>query len=359
MATSKHAVADRTAADPPHREDRYNFRVVGHGVDSIKFAFREMDYESVITTFSASHAVDFQTGEILEIERRGKNFFLRDLDSGAQFVLTFSPSGNCLLSLEARLSALISGSVTDRSLCDPSRVLEGANQAVSLAERLGIITEAPGALTVARIDLTADLEFEDPADGQRFLAGLNTLELPHCKRRATASAGNSLETVDWFRTGGIFARTYDKAAESRQKGRSHKETLSSIVRVERQIREPKKRQLNADQVDAQLLASMYASTFRPWTIDGLTVLPVNAIATSIISRVDQGSGSISLARAERLIGTAHVLTEVGSHVYDKRTLSSRRNEFRKLGISLDPTATSTLNIGEILTELIAAWERGR
>jgi hypothetical protein len=76
--------------------------------------------------------------------------------------------------------------------------------------------------------------------------------------------------------------------------------MSSTIRVERQIREPKKRQLNADQVDAQLLASMYASTFRPWTIDGLTVLPVNAIATLIISKVDQGSGSISLALSANL-----------------------------------------------------------
>lgn len=343
---------------PPHRQHRCTFRVSGHGVDSITYALRDVDDDAIELAFAQPACLDAATGEILPIAAKGCNRFLVEPATGLRLIFRTTPSGHRLLSTEGRLAPLLSGSVDDRTLADPSRIAYGATRACAIARRLGVPIEASAMVTVSRVDLAADAAFDDPSDGRRFLAALDTLELPHYKRHAISGRGNLRETVFWEGKKGIFARGYDKALEAAQKRPAFTEPRGSIVRVERQVREPKKRQrLAADLAPAEL-ANLFGKTFRPWCLDRLVVASPSHVAAEIIGRIgtDVGGRVLTLSRAERLVGTATVMAAVGPHPYDDRTIARRRSDLRAVGVAVDPDAATPLDIADVLRALIAAWD---
>jgi len=338
------------------------YRVAGHGIDTVSFAWRDFDARRALRRVSVP-APDPDTGEMLNPKRKGGASWLTDPLSGARVGVTRSPTGALLLWCEARLAALCAGDANNHSLARPSQLPVGAATAEALASRLGFGTVTGGTL-VRRLDLATDLAFARAVDGSAFLRAVSFLDCPGYKRVPTHAKGSSeVEGVEWRTPSSyrIVQRCYDKGRES---GTAHP---GRLLRLERQWWVPSRERADvASLTSAENLRRLFAGPLRAWVESAAEVVAVGPYdaCTLLRERVGKPLGKnrdgrlLTLRVAERLAGTIGVLSVSGDAWYDnRRTAQRRRAELRGVGVEFvsELPAGRRVHVGSVLAAACDVW----
>ncbi len=239
--------------------------------------------------------------------------------------------------VEGRLVALLAGSDKAHGLAGPADLVPGAAKAREVFAGLGLDLAAP-VEGVRRADLAGDLSFADGADGLAFLRALASLDVPRLKRDVWA-VGPRVETV-YYKTpkaGEVRMRAYDKGVESGTAAPGER------VRFEMQRRYRKALQMTPRNLAEMDWATSYRERLGPWerSADGFAVVALRGAQEAVLNAVREGAtmrdgSALTMRRAERMIGSLVILSELGPEWYENDDTARRRaREFQDLGVALD------------------------
>jgi hypothetical protein len=242
---------------------------------------------------------------------------------------------------EGRLAALVNGS-DDHSLL-PITALPDA--AAAARERLGFPVEARAA-AVGRLDVAAELRFEDGRDGLAFLHALAQADVPWAKVGTEGKKRERVETVNFRSVRGrtILMRAYDKGVES------DLTSPGELIRLERQRRYRKCSEI--DVADAAELD--VADLFVGRELESLARVTAEVVCDlwGAVDRLNElvQSGTIKASRADGLAG---FLVRRGEG-HRQSTWYSRWAALRELGILIDPLAreSSAVPVGRHLRQIV-------
>jgi hypothetical protein len=268
-----------------------------------------------------------------------------------------------------RVAALVDGMrvevARDGLVCVEGRVAGMLDQShdLSPASRLADVEEAVEAaltshgfevdeLAVGRLDLAADLRFDNGADGLALLRAAAAANLPWLKAGTEGEKRTALETVYWRTMTGrsVQLRLYDKGVET---GLAAPGTW---LRLERQIRWRKTRERPV----AALVTADLGALFRARYLEALTNVPdvvhtnrqgaFEHLRRSYLASPRTGRDGL---RFERLAG--FLLT--GGEGLSRSTYYDRWSELDELGLAveLDAAGTVTVPVGAYLELVSEAW----
>ena len=235
-----------------------------------------------------------------------------------------------LLVTEGRLSPMLSGDVEDRSLASPTSLVAGGERARAALANVGVeIHERP---VVRRIDLAAELHFDDPADGLLVLRAFEDVRLPPLAQDRRKSPNANTEGVAWVSGGRIVLRLYDA-------GDHHGTDAPGFrLRLERQSHPRKADQQPPESFALQDLSALFLGRLAALTraMPTIQALPPRQAEIQVL-RQARDSG-LSLAKAERRLGMIRV-SELGQAVpLWGSKVADRHRELRDAGILLDNSA---------------------
>ncbi len=347
--------------DPSDGRDRNVSVVVG--VDTVSFAWRPAattTWETLTAAARRGSLTSFdpytRTGRTVEIiPSARRSYLIREPVGGVRF--GFFPEHE-LIWCEGRLAALCAGVSSASGLRPPSLLSHAAALAALSFEQLGmaLLGEAP---VVRRLDLAADLKFDDPALGLRFLRAAAGLPVANLKTDVW-SHGGRIETV-YLRSpasGHTKVRFYDR-------GRLDGSHPGSTIRIERQLRFQKAAQLDPSAVAKSDLGAVWEGELRAWrTLSGQAVVGDLVTVQRAVAEAAEREGLSPLC-VERLVGWL-ALSEQGFDrtwwkARGKPHIPARRAaELRTLGIAFDPTAPPTspelrVSVAETLAAVAAEW----
>lgn len=222
--------------------------------------------------------------------------------------------------VEGRLASLL-GEPSDYAL-RPSAQLVDADEL--WRETLGVDVPAE----VGRADVTAELAFDDGAEGLALLAALSSTDVPWLKIGTEGRKRDELETV-YARTArgrSVVFRVYDKGIEQG----TH--PAGERIRFERQRRYRKDRARTVAEWRAASLPGWFAGRElgKLWTrSDGFTVCDRGAAGQVLAEKAR--AGALTWQAAERLVG---YVTLRGEGMND-RTQRRRESELRDVGIAIE------------------------
>jgi hypothetical protein len=226
---------------------------------------------------------------------------------------------------EARLATLLHGS-DDHSLLPVAMVREGAEEA---SLRFGFSVDASRA-ALGRLDVAAELRFDDGADGLAFLHALSLADVPWAKVGTEGKKRNHIQTVNFRSVRGrmILMRAYDKGIESQLA------PPGQLVRFERQRRYRK---------HAELAVVAATELDVPDLFIGRELESLARVTAEVVcdqwGAIDQLNelvrrGAIEAPRADALAG----FLVRGGDGHKQSTWYSRWAGLRDLGIVIDPLA---------------------
>jgi hypothetical protein len=281
---------------------------------------------------------------------RGSSLWATQVVGGTQLG-AFSGPG--LLVAEGRLAPMLSGRKQDTQLAAPYGLDVGAECAREAFAMLGISLDCP--VVVRRLDLAAELRFEDPGDGLRFLAAMAAIHLPrHHQRLERARQTGRPTSVAWLSGRNVALRVYDA-------GLRHDTGAPGIrVRLERQLRYRKRNERTPNHFPRDL-STLYLGPLER-LIDAapnISVLTAREAERALIDRYL--AGQPSLAVTERLLGVIRIRELQQEEVvwHDPDTRAGRLREMRNEGIYLDDSPHSAPAIADVrplLQALGAAWQ---
>jgi hypothetical protein len=296
----------------------------GAGVDTVRFRFRgDLDGHNRF-----ARSAPYQEGPRGELYRQEDGVRLGAFRDGTLYV-------------EGRLAALVQGS-GDHSLLPTSALFEGARVG---SERLGFDVDASRA-AVGRLDVAAELRFEDGRDGLAFLHALSLADVPWAKVGTEGKKRECIQTVNFRSVRGrtVLMRAYDKGVES---------ALASpgeLIRFERQRRYRKRSELSVTDAGELNVAQLFVGR----ELDSLVRVSAEVVCDvwGAIDRLNElvRCGAITGPRADALAG---FLVRRGEG-HKLSTWYSRWSALRELGILVDPLARerSTVPVGRHLREII-------
>jgi hypothetical protein len=302
--------------------------------------------------------MDRRTGEALKLTRAPGGCMVGAPVDGVRFG-AFDMYGSSSAWVEGRLSALLAGTADAHGLAAPADLPAGAEAGREAFAALGLDMAAP-IEAVRRADLAGDLVFDDGAEGLAFLRALASLDVPRLKRDVWA-VGPRIETV-YYRTpkrGEVRMRAYDKGVESGTAAPGER------VRFEMQLRFPKALQMTPRNLAGVHWGDLYRKRLAPWerSADGFSVVSLSGAQDAILAALREGAtlrdgSQLTPRRAERMLGTLVILSELGPDWYDNGFTAKRRaREFMDLGISLDlhREAREPVAVGALLQMLAEAF----
>ena len=135
--------------------------------------------------------------------------------------------------------------------------------------------------------------------------------------------------------------------------------LGRRVRFEVQRRYPKNRALVPRGVQALNLRQVYGEAVSPYTTREAVAVGRDQAEERLIELA--ASGAISMAKAERLVGTIGFLNRAGRGIYADSSGRRRLAELRALGITPEAVAPveRTVPVGRLLRESLESWSGGR
>jgi hypothetical protein len=224
-------------------------------------------------------------------------------------------------------------------------------------ERMRRAFGGTGFAGVRRLDATADMYFEQSAEGLASLAGVAALPVPRVVSDIWRNPGEtSVRAVFYRGLSGkrILGRWYDKGVETREmvKGR--------WIRPEAQWRFPKSARPTLESVsDPKGLRNLFVGRFQTLYQASKGITVGTPIELAIRLKEMQEDGEITPAAAERMAGFL-VLDTVGGHNISKgklasdRTLERRRAEARRHGLVTangvsDPVE---INLSEVIEQAL-------
>ena len=260
-----------------------------------------------------------------------------------------------IAALEGRLAAVVTGDQDNHALMPKQQLQPGEDVAARAIEALaGVPMFRPGECSdgeLRRYDLAAELLFDDAADGIAFLRSVATLT-PAGKKRDVI--GNEVPETVYFRTPKrlvVTERVYDKGRESGSHPPGHR------IRVEAQRRPPKSRRRRSGIVGRMDLASDFGRTLSPYvSAERLIASGTNGATAHLVQQAV--NGELSIAKAERMIGTLALLHDYGRAVYpDVQQQQRRLRELRSAGIVLadELPADRVVPVTQLLGDLVDSF----
>lgn len=156
----------------------------------------------------------------------------------------------------------------------------GGMRLVQAADRL------PGFAGVRRLDITADLGFDDGAQGLAVLAGVASMVLPRSKSSIwRETGGRSIETVAFYGHSGrkMLARWYDKSVEANLGPRG------TLIRPEDQRRYTGETRRDVSELTTDYVRAQFHCRFLPlWrATKGVTVAGLPVLTTKLAELVEE------------------------------------------------------------------------
>ncbi len=369
----------QTFCDRTKSPKKPQFRVGPVGIDTISFAFRPQDPELwlAMTWAAANGRLAPRMGhgwpvpmpepgspaeEPPSVRQGARGSFSINAHLGAARWFAFPE--HKLIYCEGRGAAIASGDENNRGLAPFSELPELARPAASAFEELaspnkGVMTSEP--IGVRRIDLAAEVLFEDPAHGLSFLRLLAGLTVPKMKTTVWRNEGR-VETVGFVVGKEIRFRAYDKGAEAEAKGRPDASPPGTRIRLERQLRFGKPKQMTAEQFSSQDPAKLWLQEFEAWAEHAPTgdLTGTAAAQSRLLDKVE--AGELNLETATRLVG-ALAIRELRGEDWWKRNGKAGmgrklRHELAQLDVLIAECgneAADTVDVAEVLTALRNAW----
>jgi hypothetical protein len=245
---------------------------------------------------------------------------------------------------EGRLAALLRGT-TDHSLLPVADLRQGAT---SVSRRFGFPVDASGAY-LGRLDVAAELRFDDGADGLAFLHALSLTDVPWAKVGTEGKKREHIQTVNFRSVRGrtILMRAYDKGVES---GLA---PPGELIRFERQRRYRKRDELPL----SSALELDVARFFIGRELESLVHVASEVVCDEwgAVDRLNElvRCGLIKAAKADALAG----FLARGGEGHKQSTWYSRWSELRTLGIVVAPLARerSEVPVGRYIRDLAASF----
>jgi hypothetical protein len=248
-----------------------------------------------------------------------------------------------MLYAEGRLAAILNGP-DDHSLL-PMAALEAGSHAA--AERFAFDVDASDA-RLGRLDIAAELSFDDGRDGLAFLHALSLADVPWAKVGTEGKKRDEIQTVN-FRSGRgrqILMRAYDKGIEA---GIARS---GELIRFERQRRYRK----DAERTVAMTLGLDAGELFVGRELRSLVDVTAETVCDTwgAIDRLNElmWQGRITPPKADALAG----FVARGGEGHRSSTWYGRWADLRALGIIVDPLARerSHVPVGRHLREMLEA-----
>ena len=253
---------------------------------------------------------------------------------------------------EGRLDALLSRDRDAwdlRPLVDLDEAQAAARTALSDLARHPLDVDGE----IRRFDLTAELSFERGEHGLAVLRTVRGMCPPRRKLDVWSGADGQPETVYFRQTRSrvVTERVYDKGVESG----SH--PPGERIRLEAQRRPPRAHRHRPAQLATMDVTAEFGRSYLPYLgAENVTAAGTDAATAHLVGQAAREE--ISIARAERMIGSVTLLREYGRAVYDNDRQARRRlQDLREAGIALDHDlpATATVPVGQLLRDAVDAF----
>jgi len=309
---------------------------VTHGVDTVSIAFRPRP-EWFDHALEQPHQ---PSGRGIVFDQRGPG----DVRLGAH-------SGVCWV--EGRLGALLDNDHRSWSL-RPARDVAVAERICreALSDLADDWLDCPG--EVRRYDLAHEFEFEEPSEGFAFMRTLAGMCPPRRVLDTYCGADGQPQTVyvRQARSGIVTERCYDKGRESS----SHAPGLR--IRYEAQRRPKKPERMTPRAFSRVDLSPDFGRSIRPYMEGGETVIAAGTDATIEHLAGAAARGEISMAKAERMVGSVMFLKAYGRALYpDVQQQQRRLRGLREAGVALDRElpADRVVPVGQLLRKSMEAF----
>jgi hypothetical protein len=261
--------------------------------------------------------------------------------------------GRGLFFWEGRVDALLTGSEDSwnlRPVADLPVVEWEARQAFEQLTGEPIDFGWPVRGEVRRFDLAHEFEFAEGRHGLAFLRTLGGMTPPRRKVEVIKGQDGQPQTVyvRHLRSFAVDARAYDKGVESG----SH--APGERVRYEAQRRPARAKRYEAATMAELDLRGEFGRSINPY-LEGGPVIAAGSKATVVKLAQAAAAGELSIARAERMIGSVEVLREYGRAIYgDERKAQRRLKDLRDAGVALDDElpAEAVVPVGELLRDAV-------
>jgi hypothetical protein len=342
-------------------------RLASHGIDTISLAWRFPDDDDLWDKLERAEQVGFLSGfdeqamqfyghsEVVDGPRG--SFMLTDKVCAARW---FWYRTHRLIYCEGRLAAMRRpfASIPSTKLASLGDLNATAQWAAFLFYQFLYPHSLPEEVVIRRVDLAADLAFDDPQIGRQFLLSVSSLDVPRLQRDVWY-AGPDVASISYrLQSRKIRVRIYDKARESKSG------EPGSLIRIERSIRPPKAAQLSPDGLLASDLSSLWLGELKAWAQAGrdVTVGDLTEAQSAVLASVERGK--LSPFVAERLLG--QLLLRARGYGKDwwlkngvKAHITARRDaDLRAAGVGLSNGAQGgavCLPLGDILAAVRDAW----
>lgn len=300
-----------------------------HGVDTVRYRYRA----DACAYAKFAHAGASSEGPRGELHRQADGVRIGAHRDG-------------MLYAEGRLAAILNGP-DDHSLLPIAALEHGAHAA---ARRFGFDVETTDA-RLGRLDIAAELQFDDGRDGLAFLHALSLADVPWAKVGTEGKKREQIQTVNFRSVRGrqILMRAYDKGIEASIA------RPGELIRFERQRRYRK----TAEKAVVQALELDPGQLFIGRELDALVELRAETVCDTwgAIDRLNElvQQRRLTAPKADALAG---FLVRRGEG-HKSSTWYSRSADLRALGIILDPVAraNTAVPVGHYLrsmVELLAA-----
>jgi hypothetical protein len=185
---------------------------------------------------------------------------------------------------------------------------------------------------VRRFDLAHEFHFDQGADGLAFLRTVAGMCPPRRKLDVWKGQDGQPQTVYVRQAGSavVTERLYDKGVESK----SH--APGERLRYEAQRRPPKSLRMRPDTLASVDLGAEYGRSISAYVKGSEDVIAAGPEATVEHLASQVARGELSVAKAERMIGTVALLRQYGRAIYPEVRQQQRRlRGLRDAGVALD------------------------
>lgn len=261
-----------------------------------------------------------------------------------------------MIAIEGRLVALVRGDQEMQGLAALSDLIEGQSVAQSILTDLGLPQRSIEPLPVVRrLDLAADLKYENSLEGRAFLDGIAYTWLDDHKTVTWSKAGRT-ETISYMRmsrTGkvrGVTARTYDRGLKTATAN------PGELVRLETQLRWNKSDQLPVADLIALDLPAAAIEPFQAPLSGALIPVASNIdVSLEALTRAVE-DGRLARESAFRLMGSAYVLAARDEKWWSLHSSAeTRRKHVRELRAILQDAEPSDRQDADLMADLETSW----
>lgn len=204
-----------------------------------------------------------------------------------------------------------------------------------------------------RFDLTAELSFDRGPDGLAFLRTVAGMCPPRRKTAVWRGQDGQPQSV-YFRqprSGVVTERVYDKGVESG----SH--APGERIRLEAQRRPVKRQRVRPGHLATMDMSAEFGRSLMPYLgAENVTAAGADGATAHLAGMAAREE--ISIAKAERMIGTIALLRLGGRAIYPcERQQRRRLADLREAGIALDEElpATAVVPVGELLRSAVESF----